>query len=730
MHSTEILEKAISEKRTSLTEAESKKILKEYDIPVVGEKIVNNIDEIESLSREVGFPLVLKGLGSKLLHKTERGLVKLNIRTPEELKMAAAYIKEAAGTDLEGYLLQPMLEGRREFVAGLFFDPQFGPAVMFGVGGVFTEAIGDVVFRLAPLDDKEARLMIQDIRASRLLSDFRGEKAVNMDELVTVLLGLSEIAMKIPQIREIDINPLLISPDGKVTAVDALIVLGDRNQQKITHPPVDPREIGNLFYPKSIAFIGASAEISKWGQLMYTNVVAGNYAGSVFLVNPKGGEITGRKVYQSVTEIPDPVDLAVVTIPAGRVLPVIDDLKRKKIKYVLLVSSGFGEVGPEGKALENELIRQARQAGILIFGPNTMGICNPHISLYCTGTHVRPRAGGTALVAQSGNLGTQLLAFAEKEGIGIRAFGGSGNEAMITIEDCMEGFEVDDMTKTVVMYIESIKNGRRFYESAKRVGIKKPVIALKGGRTQAGASAAASHTGAMATNIKVFESACKQAGIIQAEQPMDLLDLSASFSSLPLPQGNRVAIMTLGGGWGVVASDQCAENGLIVQPLPERIISKFNNWLPPFWSHANPVDLVAEMNTDIHMAIADELLQWDECDAIIHMGIIGRRIMIQGVLDSTIAVDKTYDQKFKEDSLDLLRIYEHELVVKTVQIMGKYHKPVIGVYLLTDETTRTVIDIEGEKYKGVIFPSPERAVKALAKMYKYARWLKGKQQRG
>jgi acyl-CoA synthetase (NDP forming) len=725
MNPATIIEKAMKEGRTALTEAEAKQVLKNHNIPVVIEKIINNIEDIESSAREMGYPVVLKGLGSKLTHKTEKGLVKLNIKTPEDLQAAAVYIKGAAGTDLEGFLLQPMLEGKREFVAGLFFDAQFGPAIMFGLGGVFTEAIDDVVFRLAPLDEREARLMIQELHAQKLLGNFRGEKATDMDALIKVLVGLSEIAMTIPEIKEIDINPLLVAADGKVTAVDALIVLGERALHKVTHLPVDPQEIYNLFYPKSIAFIGASAEISKWGQLMYSNVIAGNYQGKVYLVNPKGEEIAGKQVFKSVMAIPDSVDLAVITVPARRVLPIIDELKEKKIKYVLLISSGFGETGVEGKTLEEELIKKACEAGILILGPNTMGICNPYLSFYCTGTHVRPKAGDTTLVSQSGNMGTQLLAFAEEEGIGIRAFSGSGNEAMITIEDYMECFEVDDMTKTVVMYIESIKNGRRFFEAAKRVGRKKPVIALKGGRTQAGASAAASHTGAMASNIKIFEAACKQAGVIQAQQSMDLLDLSAAFSSLPLPQGNRVAILTLGGGWGVVASDLCTENGLVVQPLSERIIEKFNHWLPPFWSHANPVDLVAEMNTDIHIAIADELLQWEECDAIIHMGIIGRRTMIKSVLESTIIVDKAYDKAFKDDSLELLKAYEHELVVKTVGIMGKYHKPVIGVYLLTDDMTRTVIEIDNEKYRGIVFPSPERAVKALAKMYQYSQWLKG-----
>jgi len=723
MKKLEIIEKAKAEGRIALTEAEAKNLLKECGIPVVKEISVKTEGDLDNAIISIGYPLVLKGLGSRLTHKTEKGLVKLNLKNKEDVHSAAIYIKDAAGDDLEGFLIQPMLEGKREFVAGLFYDEQFGPAVMFGLGGVLTEAIGDVVFRLAPLTEKEAKLMIQELHAKKLLGDFRGEKAPDMEALLKVLLGLSDIAMTIPEIKEIDINPLLVSADGKVTAVDALIVLGEQARQIATHRPVDPRAIRDLFYPKTIAFIGASAEISKWGHLMYSNVIAGNFLGDIYLVNPRGGEIGGRKVYKSVTEIPGPIDLAVITVPASRVLPLIDELTQKAIKNVLLISSGFGETGAEGKILEDQLVSKAHEAGILFLGPNTMGICNPHISLYCTGTHVRPKAGDTVLVAQSGNLGTQLLAFADKEGIGIRAFSGSGNEAMITIEDYMECFEVDDLTKTVVMYIESIKNGRRFFEAARRVGRIKPVIALKGGRTQAGAHAASSHTGAMASNIKVFDAACKQAGVIQVESPMDLLDLSAAFSSLPLPKGKRIALLTLGGGWGVVASDLCMENGLVVQPLSDQIINKINNWLPPFWSHANPVDLVAEMNTEIHLAIAEELLKWDECDAIIHMGIIGRRIMIKSVLESTIAVDKNYTQKLVDDNLKLLKTFEDELVNKTVGLMEKYKKPVVGVYLIADETSRTVNEIDGCKYKGVIFPTPERAVKALAKMYNYSQWL-------
>ncbi|MCE5213066.1 MAG: acetate--CoA ligase family protein [Deltaproteobacteria bacterium] len=724
MVKVDIIEKAKSQKRTTLTEAEAKEVLKQYGIPVVEEKVVNTIEEAESAADQTGYPVVLKGLGSRLTHKTEKGLVRLNIKSKEDLRLAALYIKEAAGNDLEGFLVQPMLEGKREFVAGLFQDKQFGPTVMFGLGGVFTEAIGDVVFRVAPLDETEARRMIDELHAQKLLGPFRGEKAPDIDALIKSLVGLSCLGLEVPEIKEIDVNPLLVSADGKITAVDALIIL-DGEDKKDFSAQADLIHIWKLFNPRSIAFVGASANISKWGHLMFSGVVAGKYKGDIYLVNSQGGEIADRKVYKSVTEIPNPVDLAVVTVPADKVLSLIPEFEKKGIKNVLLISSGFGEIGAEGRILEEKLVKKARQAGILIIGPNTMGICNPYISLYCVGSHVRPVAGGTALLAQSGNLGTQLLAFAAKEDIGIRAYCGSGNEAMITIEDYMDGFEVDEKTKTIVLYIESIKNGRRFFESAKRVGKNKPVIVLKGGRTKAGSSAAASHTGAMASDIKVFMAACHQAGIIQAESPMDLLDLSAAFSSLPLPKGNKVALLTLGGGWGVVASDLCEEHGLEVPALSEEVISQINQLLPPFWSHANPVDVVGDMNAETYMKILEELSQWSGCDAIIHMGIIGRKMMIKEIIESTVAVDKKYDSSFVEAALLHTEHFEKQTVEQTVKLIEKYNKPIIGVYLLNDDKTQTITDINGCRYKGVNFITPEKAVKALAKMYQYSKWLNG-----
>lgn len=725
MQPSDITNKAKSSGKTALTEAESKRLLKYYGIPVVKEWVVKTEAEAVRQAKEIGFPVVLKGLGTKLTHKTERGLVKVNLRNAMEVRRAARQVIQAAGADLEGLLIQPMLKGKREFVAGLFHDAQFGPVVMFGLGGVFTEALDDVVFRIAPLDEIQAGRMLDELRSADLLGPFRGEQPANRRQLIQALVGLSRLSADLPDVTEVDVNPLLVGADGLVTAVDALVILGERPVAKAVRPPVDPHAIANLFYPRSVAFVGASAEFGKWGHSLFSILVAGHYKGLIYLVNPKGADIAGRPVYKTVMDIPGPVDLAVVTIPAAGVLALIPELRAKDIKNMLLITSGFSETGEQGRQMEEDLAWEARAADILILGPNTMGICNPHLSFYCTGTHTWPKPGSIALVAQSGNLGTQLLAFAEREDIGIRAFSGSGNEAMITIEDYLDGFEIDELTRTVVLYIESIKNGRRFLESARRVGRKKPVIVLKGGRTEAGNRAAASHTGALASNIRIFEAACRQAGIVLVEQPLELLALSAAFSSLPLPKGNRVGIVTLGGGWGVVASDLCAEQDLEVPALEPDMIARIDRILPPYWSRSNPIDLVAEMNPQVAMTITEELLKWDRCDAVIHLGILGRMIFVGPLIRSALTADPTLNRALLDEVPRLMRQFEAEYIRFIVKLMEKYGKPVIGVSLMGDEQTRTVVEIEGSPYKSVAFLTPERSVKVLAKMVGYQRWLQG-----
>jgi acyl-CoA synthetase (NDP forming) len=711
-------------KKTALNNEEARKLLEKFDIALVPERFVSPQTEVAAAARNIGFPVVVKGMGANLLHKTDRGLVHLNLLDTNAVENAVQEIVTEAREELDGFLIQPHLKGRREFVAGLFQDDQFGPVIMFGIGGVFTEAFADVSFRLAPLTETDAFEMLAEIRAKALLGDFRGEKAVDRAGLIQTLLGLSRIGSEQPEISEIDLNPLLVTPEGQVLAVDALVLAGKRSAKAELLPSVSPDAIGSLFYPKNVAIVGASPQLGKWGYALMTNTISGGFNGLLYPVNPKGGTIAGKKVYRSVSEIPERIDLAVVTIPAGKVLDLIPQFREKGIQNMLLITSGFSETGSAGRQLEKQLIKAAQQAGILVLGPNTMGIANPHNNFYCTGSPVMPKPGSTAMVAQSGNMGIQLLAFAEQQGIGIRAFCGSGNEAMMTIEDYLDGFEVDSLTRTVILYIESVKNGRRFFEGARRVGKKKPIVLLKGGRSKVGNRAAASHTGAMTSDIKIFDAVCRQAGIVRAEKPMDLLDLAAAFSSLPLPEGNRAAIMTLGGGWGVVTADLCAEYGLDVPELSAQLIAKMDEMLPAYWSRSNPIDLVGDRDPSIPMTVLEELSKWDGCDAVINLGILGRRIMVKRFGESVLQADPDYSAEVIDNINKQFVEFENNYIEHIVRLMDQYKKPIFGVSILPDENNQTLYRVADSSYKGVFYPTPERAVKAFGKMVEYHRFLK------
>ena len=723
MKAANVIKKALAQGRTALNEHESKQLLAAYGVPVVQEAVARDALQAVELAHSLGYPVVLKGLGSTLLHKTERGLVHLNLSTKAAVERAVHAIARGAGDELEGILVQPMLTGKREFVAGLSRDAVFGPVVMFGVGGIFTEALGDYSLRIAPLSTYDAREQIAEIKAQRLLGAFRGEQAPEIEVLVSTLLGLSQLAFEYPEVAEVDINPLIVASSGEVRAADALVVLSPPAQGRPVPPPVNPLDIRNLFYPRSIAFIGASATLGKWGNMLVAHTINGGYTGEIFLVNNKGGTIAGRQVYQSIEDVPRSVDLAVVTIPAKHVLELLPRLKAKGIRYVLLITSGFAETGTEGRRLQEELVALAHQEGLIILGPNTMGISNPHLNLYCTGSPVRPKPGGTAVVAQSGNMGVQMLGFAEEQGIGIRGFCGSGNEAMVTVEDFLDGFAIDDVTRIIILYVEGVRDGRRFFESAHRLGRKKPIVLLKGGQSEAGSRAAASHTGAMTSDERVFDAVCRQSGIVKVNQSMDLLDLAAAFSSLPLPQGKRISIMTLGGGWGVITADLCARHGLSIATLTADLIARFDKILPSYWSKSNPVDIVGEMDNNLMTTIMEELLKWDGCDALINLGVLGRSIFFERMAAAVERADPSYSRDFLERAKAYMRTFEEEYLKLVARLMETYHKPVFGVSLLTNEKSQTVYSVDAAEYKPVFYQSPEQAVKSCARMYEYYRFL-------
>lgn len=477
----------------------------------------------------------------------------------------------------------------------------------------------------------------------------------------------------------------------------------------------------SLFYPKSVAVVGASETAFKWGTFISSNILDGKFKGRFYPVNPNVTEVFGCKTYPSLLDLPEPVDLVFFTTPARTVIQLLNDCINKGIKNIIMITSGFSETGPEGIAMEQEVIEIGKKHGLNIIGPNTMGIVNTHCMLYATGAITRPKQGGISIVAQSGNLGYQIMEWAENENIGIAKFVGSGNEAVLKIEDYLKYFMSDSDTKVILMYIEGVDDGKLFVDVAKSTSLKKPIIALKAGRTEVGSRAAASHTGAMAGSFSIFKGIVRQAGIVLAESPRELLTLSAAFDSFPLPKGNRIGIVTLGGGWGVVTADECDERNLTIPELPQSIKENLDKRLPPFWSKGNPVDLVGHPDFQLFKDVVEMMVAHENFDAVIVLGIVGSKVFAYRAAEAVLNLGKM-EKSVYDDFIKTLHVHQKEFLDMLIGLMHRYKKPIMPVSLSKMSGDETVHSNGGD-FKVVIYDSPEEAVLCLSHMYQYYNYV-------
>jgi acyl-CoA synthetase (NDP forming) len=474
-----------------------------------------------------------------------------------------------------------------------------------------------------------------------------------------------------------------------------------------------------LFNPKSIAMIGATNNIGKWGAIVFLNILMGGYPGKLYPVNPKGEMVFNHPSYPKVTEIPEPVDLAVIAIPARFIKEAIQDCIRKGIRMAIVITSDFSETGEEGARMEGEMVEIARSGGLRLVGPNTMGIFSASASLTALMPPVRPRRGAVSLVSQSGNIGTQMLGWGEKFAVGFNRYVSSGNEGDLRSEDYLDCLGRDPDTRVILLYIEGLDDGRKFLTKARSISPQKPIIAFKGGRTEAGTRAAKSHSGAMAGVKEVYEAAFRQAGILWASTTEEMLELAAAFSSLPLPRGNRVGILTRGGGWGVITADACNELGLDVPPLDESIVRKLDSLLPAFWSRGNPVDMVATMGMDPYIQCLEALISWDKVDAVISLsgdaGPLAHLLPdIKKKAEGIIPTDKT-EKMMQYVSETRSRIYE-----RVCELVERHRKPVFAVGANFPRGKGT----GKSDFTLAQFRSPERAAKAAGVMSRYYQYRK------
>jgi len=610
----------------TLSEAASKALLRAAGVPMADEREVKTAREAAVAASEIGFPVVAKLCGDAIAHKTERGLVRLKLADVDAVERAAQELLSAA-TAQDGevtVLVAPMVQGNRELIAGVVRDPQFGASVMLGIGGIFAEAIADVVFRPAPLDRITAHEMISDLATQKLLGEFRGEACVDREKLVDVLVGLGSLAHSRSDIASIDINPLIIGSDGVPVAVDALVEIGEADASIATaraRPSVE--QFQALFEPRGVVVAGASSHPGKFGFVSLHNILAGGFQGQIFGTNLQGENVLGIQTVADIEQLPEnAIDLVFVCTPASANPALLRACAAKGVKAAFLTSAGYGEAGAEGKMAEEELIALADELGILLAGPNGQGVVSTPAKLCAQIVAPYPPAGHIGVASQSGNFVSSFLNWSRSSGVGISRAVSAGNAAAVTVADYLDFYADDEATAVGLAYLEGISDGRSLMTRLAGVAARKPLVLVKGGATESGAHAAASHTGALAANDKVFDGFCRAAGITRVETVEEAFEAAATFATQPLPKGPNVVIMTTAGGWGVVTSDALARDGLLkLLELPEDLKAQIDGKLPPRWSKANPVDCAGGETRDTIPEVLEMIALHPDVDAVIYLGL-------------------------------------------------------------------------------------------------------------
>ena len=452
--------------------------------------------------------------------------------------------------------------------------------------------------------------------------------------------------------------------------------------------------VTHLLAPQSVAVIGASRKAGSIGAAVMHNLVAYGYHGPVYPVNPAATEIEGVRAFPSVLAIPGDVEMAVITVPAALVSKVARECAEKGVRGLAVISAGFGESGPEGVALQRELIDICRQAGMRLVGPNCMGVINtaPDVSLDATFAPDRPIPGRIGFLSQSGGLGLAVMARAQTLGSGLSSFVSVGNKADLSGNDFIQYWESDRQTDVIMLYLESFGNPRKFARVARRVSRSKPILAVKGGRTQAGNRATSSHTGALlsASDITV-DALFQQAGVIRTDTLAELFDVALLVGTQPLPTGNRVAILTNAGGPAILCADACEANGLVVPPLPETVRKTLAASMPAAGSTANPIDMLAAANGEDYERAISILAACEDVDAVIV-------------------------------------IFTPPLITKGTEVVRAIHRaaralprriPVLSVFMSKQVGPR-VIEAGGVRIPH--YPFPEEAARALSLVSRYGAW--------
>jgi acyl-CoA synthetase (NDP forming) len=594
-------------------------LLERYGVPLVAQRVVGTPEEAPDAGAELGFPVVLKAYARELVHKSEAGAVRLGLSTRDEVLVAGREL--AAALAPEAFVVQATHPGGVELLVGATRDPAFGPVVAVGLGGVFAELLQDVSLRLAPVTPAEARRMLRGLRASPLLDGYRGSPPVDLDAVVDVVVRIGELVAAEPTVAELDLNPVFAAPEG-ACAVDVRVLLGE--PVAATDPASPVPELHALLEPRSIAVVGASADATKPGGLLFRYLVKHGYAGALYPVNPGAVEILGHRCYASVAELPEAPDLACVVVPAAAVAETLAGCGDRGTRAAVVFTAGFAESGADGEERQRELVATARAAGIRLCGPNTAGVVNAHEGI-CATTGMAFESdelplGGIAFLTQSGAIGSCLVSRSWAQGLGVGAWVSAGNEADLTISDYLLHYAEDARTSVIALFVETIRDPATFVAACRLARTNgKPIVVYKTGVSEIGRRAVESHTGALAGDARVYDAVFRSLGVIQVDDLQSLMDVSMALDWQPLPAGPRVGVVSGSGGACSVVADELGRLGLELPPLSEALVEAVADVIPAFGTAQNPVDVTAQITRRPEMVgqVARLVLESGEVDSLL-----------------------------------------------------------------------------------------------------------------
>jgi len=479
-----------------------------------------------------------------------------------------------------------------------------------------------------------------------------------------------------------------------------------------------------LFEPRSVVVVGAASHPGKFGFVALHNLLASGFEGPVFATNLSGGSVLGIDTLTSLDDIPSGVvDLAFVCTPAVANIDVLRACAAKGVKAAFITSAGYGEAGADGRRAEADLLALARELRILIAGPNGQGVVSTPAHLCAQIVAPYPPVGRIGIASQSGNFVSSFLNWSLATGVGVSRAVSAGNAAMVSVADYLDYYAIDDATSVGLAYVEGLADGRAFFERLRQVAAVKPLVVVKGGATEGGARAAASHTGALAANDKIFEGACRQAGVTRATNVEEAFEAAATFATQPLPSGPNVVVMTTAGGWGVVTADAItADRDLVLMPLPADLMAAVDPLLPPRWSHNNPVDMAGGETRDTIPDVLQVLASHPSVDAVIYLGLgiqsNQARLMRQGRFYPDHGLDRIVAYHERQDA---------RFATAAAEISATSGKPILTASELAVADPANPGPAAVRASGRVCYASANRAVTALGHLYRYGRF---RQRRG